>query len=220
VWLVSSGKPMTTNLSGQLFEAIVLHDLERARSLLSQGADPNAPKANGWRPLHTALGQIDGGGSIEFVKLLLEHGADPNAWDANHHETPILSASDPLDVENLEGAQVLLEAGADPNARRSDGESPLRMAARWKSLPLAELLLKHGADKTIDEFGGDWAWTALGHAAHNFDVNMIQVLLGAGADPEATDDTGLTASDRLPPRETQDPAVWDQVIGLLAHRRP
>ena len=210
---------MTTNLSDQLFEAIVVHDLERVRTLLSQGADPNAPKASGWRPLHTVLGQIDVGGSIEFVKVLLEYGADPNAWDLNHHETPILSASDLLDVKSLEGARVLLEAGADPNVRRSDGESPLRLAARWKSLPLAELLLKYGAAKTIDDFGGDWSWTALGHAAHNFDVAMIKLLLDAGADPEATDDSGLTARDRLPSRETQDNVVWDQVMELLSRRR-
>jgi ankyrin repeat protein len=210
---------MTADLSDQLFEAILLHDLERVRTLLSLGANPNSFNAGGWRPLHTALGQIDVGGPKEVVSLLLQNGADPNAWDANHHETPILSASDPLDVENFEGAQLLLEAGADPNVRRSDGESALRMAARWKALPLAELLLQYGAEKTIDDFGGDWSWTALGHAAHNFDTDMIQLLLRAGANPEAEDDTGLTARDRLPPRETQDPAAWDRVMELLARRR-
>jgi len=206
----------TAELTEQLFDAIIRHDLERTRTLLSRGADPNAPNQNGWRPLHTALGQMDVGGSIDFVKLLLAHGADPNAWDLNHHETPILSASDLLDVENFEGALVLLDAGADPNVRRSDGESPLRLAARWKSRLLAEMLLKHGAQRTIDEFGGDWAWTALGHAAHNFDVDMIQMLLDAGADPKVEDETGSTARDRLPPREMCDPNVWDRVFEILS----
>jgi uncharacterized protein len=210
---------MTDPLSRQLFEALTRHDLEVVRSLLVQGANPNAFSEEGWRPLHRALGQIEVGGSVEFVRLLLAHGADPNAWDANHHETPILSATDPIDVDDFEAARVLLEEGADPNVRRSDGESPLRMAARGQKLLLAEMLLNHGAAKTIDEFGGDWAWTALGHAAHNFDLPMIRLLLAAGADPEVRDDSDDTARDKLPPRDTQEPEAWDEVMELLGRRR-
>jgi ankyrin repeat protein len=210
---------MTSRMTAELFDAIERHDLKRAGALLSQGADPNGADEEGWRPLHHAVGEIDVGGSVEFVKLLLQHGADPNAWDEHHHETPILSASDPLDVDDREAARVLLEAGADPNVRRSDGESPLRLAAQGKALDLAQMLLRHGAAKTIDDFGGDRCWTALGHAAHNFDVPMIRLLLEAGADPGCEDDAGDTARDKLPPRETQDPDKWDEVMELLGRRR-
>jgi ankyrin repeat protein len=173
----------------------------------------------GWRPLHRAIGQIEVGGSIDFVKLLLLHGADANAWDENRNETPILSASDPLDMEDFEAARILLEAGANPNVRRSDGESPLRLAARGRALQLAGMLLQHGAKESIDEFGGDQSWTALGHAANNFDIPMIELLLDCGADPEAADDSGDTARDKLPSRETQDPIIWDNVMELLGRRR-
>lgn len=210
---------MTQSMTDRLFEALTRHDLSAVRDLLERGADPNAFNEEGWRPLHRALGQIEVGGSIEFVRLLLAHGADPNGWDENHHETPILSATDPIDVSDFEAAHVLLEAGADPNVRRSDGESPLRMAARGGQHALAEALLRHGAAKTIDEFGGDWSWTTLGHAAHNLDIPMIRMLLAAGADPQATDDSDDTARDKLPARDTQDADTWDQTMELLGKRR-
>ncbi len=207
-------------MSRELFEAIERHDTAAVAALLQKGADPNEPKAEGWRPLHTAIGRIDVGGSIEVVKLLMQHGADVNAWDEGHHETPILSACDE-EPESVEPARLLLEAGANPNVRRSDGESPLRLAARYKNVALAELLLKHGAAETIDDFGGDRSWTALGHAAHNLDRPMIELLLAAGADPEGEDDVGDTARDKMPPRaEAKNPAEWDEVMERLARRPP
>src|SRR5687767_11828254 len=119
---------MSSAAEQALFHALKAHDLSRAHQSLLQGAAPNATDADGWRPLHHAIGQVDTGGSVEFVRLLLQSGADPNAWDANHHETPILSASEPQFMSDLDVVRILLQHGADPNVRRSDGESPLRLA--------------------------------------------------------------------------------------------
>jgi len=204
-------------MSEQLFEAIVQHDLSRVGVLLAQGADPNAPNEEGWRPIHIAIGELGVGGSAEFVKLLIQSGADVNAWDVNHHETPLMSASVP---EGMEAARVLLEAGADPNVRNRVGDSPLRLCVWEDDLDMVALLLRHGAGLTINEYGGDFAWTALAIAAHRFNIPMIELLLGAGADPEATDDFGRTARDHLPPREDHDPEAWDRVMELLGRRKP
>jgi uncharacterized protein len=203
-------------MSTELSVAIVQHDLGRVRTLLSHGADPNAPNEDGWRPLHLAIGELGVGGTIEFITLLLQHGADANEWDVNHNETPLLSASDPPE---LEAARVLLEAGADPNVRRSDGESSLRLCVRAQNLQMAALLLRHGAGEKINDYGGDFAWTALGIAASKFNVPMIELLLREGADPEALDDFGRTARDHLPPREKHDPQTWDRIMELLGHRK-
>jgi ankyrin repeat protein len=200
----------------ELFDALLTHDLNRTEALLSHGADPNSANEEGWRPLHIAVGQLGVGGHAGFVDLLLQHGADPNGWDASRNETPLLTASEPPE---LKIAQRLLEAGADPNARRSDGESPLRLAVRQGSHELATLLLRHGADKSINTFGGDLAWTALGIAASRFDLPMIELLLEAGADPMAQDDMGRTARDHLPPRTKHDPQEWDRAMEMLGRRR-
>jgi ankyrin repeat protein len=203
-------------MSSELIEAILQHNLGRVRTLLSQGADPNAPNEEGWRPLHVAIGELEVGGSPEFVTLLIDFGADVNAWDLHRHETPLLSASAP---EGLEAARILLQAGADPNVRNDVGDSPLRLCVWEGDLELAALLLRHGAGRTINEFGGDFAWTALGIAAHSLNVPMIELLLEAGADPAATDDLDRTARDHLPPRESYDPHTWDQVMELLGGRK-
>ena len=203
-------------ISSGLITAIVQHDLSRIESLLSQGADPNAPDEEGWRPLHVVIGQVDFEGSIEVVTLLLKHAANVNDWDVNHNETPILSACDP---PNIAVARVLLEASADPNARRSDGESPLRLCVAVQHLEMATLLLKYGAGKTINEYGGILGLNALGLAAGNFDVPMIELLLREGANPAKRQEFGETARDRLPPRDEHDPQTWDKVMEMLGRAK-
>ena len=203
-----------STLSEQLDTAIVNHDLEQCHHLLLQKADPNTPNRDGLRPLHMAISEISVGGPLKSVELLLQFGADPNAWDEGHNETPILSASDPLGFDTWDAARVLLEHGADPNVRRSDGESPLRLAAANNKLDLATLLLEYGAAQTIDDFGGDWTWTALGHAAHNANRPMIELLLRAGARIDQEDDFGDLPFEKLP-RKSMDPALWEELYKLL-----
>ncbi|MFY2559780.1 ankyrin repeat domain-containing protein [Corallococcus terminator] len=210
--LPDSRAVMSSMRSSDLLEAIVQHELERVRALLERGADPNLPRDDGWRPLHVAIGQIGAGGTIDFIKLLLEHGADVNAWDANHHETPILSAMEPPE---LEVARVLLEAGADPNVRRSTHESPLQLAVEHEHLEMTALLLRHGAGRTMNEWGGLRGLTPLGMGARKFNLPIIELLMAAGADPQALDEYDETARDKLPPREKHDPRTWDRIIGLL-----
>jgi uncharacterized protein len=202
--------------SSVLITAIVQHELSQVEMLLSQGEDPNAPDENGWRPLHAAIGHFYLEGSVETVKLLLRHGADVNEWDVNHNETPILCACDP---QNIDMACVLLEAGADANVRRSDGESPLCLCVAAQNLELATLLLRYGSGKTINEYGGVLAWSALSHAASNFDIPMIELLLREGANPETIGEYGETARDTLPPRGEHDPQTWDRVMEMLGRAK-
>jgi len=195
--------------------AIERRDRAGVQDMLSRGADPNEPDERGWRPLHLACDKCDVEGAIDLVELLIAHGADVNAWDVHHNETPILVASDP---PNHHLARLLLEHGADPNARRSDGESPLRLSAGAEDSVMAELLLQFGASKTINDYGGILGLTALAIAAGNFDVSMIELLIRNGADPARLEEFGETARDKLPPREQHDPQEWDRVMELLGRK--
>ena len=198
--------------SSTLMAAIAEHDMTRVKALLDGGVDADEPDEQGWRPLHLACSDIEFEGAIEIVGLLIERGADVNAWDLNYNETPILVACDP---PNRSIVYRLLEAGADPNARRSDGESPLRLCAGAQDLELAGLLLLRGATETINDYGGILGLTALAIAAGNYDVPMIELLIRAGADPSRLEEFGETARDKLPPREARDPQEWDRVMELL-----
>ncbi len=203
-------------MSSPLHTAIVERDLARVEKLLSEGADPNAPNERGLRPLHVAISPEDLAGSLELVKTLIKHGVTVNEWDVEHYETPLLRAANP---PNIAVGQVLLEHGANPNDRRGDGESPLRLSVQAQDLEMAKLLLKYGAGKTINEYGGLLGLTALALAAGNYDIPMIELLLGAGANPHRVEEFGETARDKLPPREEHDPQEWDRVMEMLGRRK-
>ena len=172
-------------MASALISAIAQHDLDGVARLLAQGADPNIADPDGWLPLHSAIREVGAGAPIELVKLLLGHRANVNqplrrvrgaAWDVLDNDTPLLRACDP---PNVAVARVLLDAGADPNARRGDGESPLRLSVQAEDLEMAELLLRHGAAETINEYGGGngLGLTALAYAASDFNIPMIELLL-------------------------------------------
>ena len=60
--------------------------------------------------------------------------------------------------------------------------------------------------------------TALGLAASRLDVPMLELLLQAGAEPEALDADSRTARECLPPREPHNQEAWDAAAALLASR--
>ncbi|MFT3764570.1 MAG: ankyrin repeat domain-containing protein [Minicystis sp.] len=204
-------------MSDELFSAIDALDVPRVRALLAGGADPNALQDTwaGLRPLHAAIQTIavsDGGGGLDLITVLLEHGADVNGWTASKDQTPLLTA---LFEQMPAAAELLLAAGADPNVRSSEGESPLRVAAAAGDRAMVSRLLAAGAAKTIDDWGGLSGRTALALAAERLDVPMMKMLLDAGADPRAQGEYGLTADQRLPPREQSDPEVWAAAFEML-----
>ena len=49
---------------------------------------------------------------------------------------------------------MLLEKGADPRARKSDGTTPLHLAASREEVEVGRILLAHGADvEAKDDYG-------------------------------------------------------------------
>ncbi|WPB77257.1 ankyrin repeat domain-containing protein [Archangium violaceum] len=205
-------------MSKELFEAIEKHDVEGLARVLSQEADPNALKAEwpGWLPLQAAVEELEYGGPVEALVLLLRHGANIEGM-APHDQTatPLLMA---VFRRQLEAIRLLLAAGADANYQGSEGDSPLRVCVEQGDLATAAMLLRSGATRTIDEAGGPTGMSALGRAASRLDVPMIELLLRAGADPEASDLDRQKARERLPPRDAENQEAWDAAAALLAGR--
>jgi uncharacterized protein len=201
-------------MSKELFAAIEQHDASRVKALLAGGADPNEPQAQwpGLRPLHVAINELAERGGLDVLMALLEHGADVNAWNVGRDVTPLLVAV----FEGQQAAvEVLLKAGADANVRSSEGDTPLRACAAVGDLGIASLLLGAGAARTINEWGGQAGYTALGLAASRLDIPMMRLLLDAGADLEAPDEDDRPARDRLPSRGASDSQIWDTAFELL-----
>ncbi|MGH9741208.1 MAG: ankyrin repeat domain-containing protein [Candidatus Acidiferrum sp.] len=164
---------------------------EIANLLVTHGADVNAVDSLGWTPAF--LASADGFDSI--VKMLLAHGAKTTATingkdvtlvtggDANGK---LLDAAEDGDFNKTKSA---IEAGADVNCKSRDGWTPL-LAASKDSSKIVEFLLANGADPNIPS---DRGYTALMRAAGNGALEIVRLLVAAGADKKLVDCNGKTA---------------------------
>jgi ankyrin repeat protein len=119
----------------------------------------------------------------EMVRFLLEKGADPNAEGA-FFKTALDYA---VKLGNLELARLLIDSGANINRKaRSDGKTPLMVAAENGNEQMVELLLERGADKAIQDNIG---YTAKKYALMNGHLNVVKLLSGNSQAASADSDT-------------------------------
>jgi ankyrin repeat protein len=160
-------------------------DLPRVLALLEAGAEIDERNANGG----TALMYAVSNNHLEVVSLLLARGADPNAR-ARIGWTPMLVAG----AKGRDRAiALLLEAGADPAQADAYGWTPLMRAVSGGYIDAVLILLESGrVDLGAREESGA---TALHIAAGYGQVEIVRVLLQAGAEPLAVDSEGRTPAD-------------------------
>jgi ankyrin repeat protein len=153
-------------------------------ALVAAGADLDLVDPDGATALVIAIINAH----YEFAEFLLRAGADPNVVDHEAGMGPLYAAVDmhrlavghgrgnPTRIgllDSVDIARLLLEHGADPNARL---EKPIMQR-------------QHTAG---DSALGEGA-TPLMRAAKSGDIEMLRVLLAAGADPMLTMPNGTTA---------------------------
>lgn len=152
-----------------------------ADMLLAHGADVNDgfPQEPGSDHKLSALyGAIGHAGNMPLGRWLLDHGANPNDGESLYHAT---------ELGHREGLKLLLEHGADPK-----GTNALLRAMDFHDVAAVRMLLDAGADPnefTPDAVGGEAPFVvpALFQAARRQSTpEMIDLLLGAGADPGLT----------------------------------
>ncbi len=152
--------------------------------LLEQSPPLDARSSDGWTALMMASGAR---GEAESVRRLLARGANVdyrNKWGQTAlHLAAVAGSADKV--------RLLLEAGAQVNDRDNDGRTPIVIAsANEAELAVLDALIAAGADVNIPDNDG---LTPLMRAADRGDVERVLVLLNAGADPRAVDNTGRTA---------------------------
>ncbi len=157
-------------------EAAQRGDLEAVRSLLKDGADPNAAQADGMTALHWAAMKDQ----VEIAQVLLYAGATVKTTTRLGGYTPVHLAARGGNEAVL---GVLLEGGADPDGYSSTGVTPLHFAAEANDPAAVEVLLAHGADANApDHFA---ARTPLMFAAVRSADAAVRALLEGGADASA-----------------------------------
>ncbi len=183
---------------------------EVVKMLLSAGADTETKGEYGY----TAFDWAVKNGNTEIVKILLSAGADI----MNHGNSVLIRAAGTEIAESAEIVKLLLEAGANVNVRYKYGGifdgTPLHYAAYNANVEVVKLLLEAGANPNTEKKGAGWddlldevpghtplMQVGMGYI-YDYDkdkknefVEVVKLLLSAGADPNAARDDGKTALD-------------------------
>lgn len=211
--LRAGADPDTADADGQTALMVLAHtsNLKAAELLLRHGAHVAATeKLRGQTALHFAAAESQ----PAMVQLLLQHRADPNARSKVEHDLRQVSAEPRIQWRApggltpllyaarqgcMECVQALIKARADPNLSDPDGISPLLIATENFHFDVAVFLMKAGADPNHWDW---WGRTPL-YAAVDLNtlpyggrsdrpsldsttsLKMIELLLGAGANPNA-----------------------------------
>lgn len=191
-----------------LIEAVDTGDVDRVRSVLEQDPAMASTRKDGVSLLLVARYQnnlpmtqllrspgrpldifeaaaFDDAGRIG--ELIAADRALARAWSADGF-TPLHLAAF---FGGVDGARLLLDAGADMNfeSRNDFHVRPIYSAAAGRE-SVARLLVQRGAELNVRQRHG---WTPLHSAANNGFAALVDEMLAAGADPNATNDDGVLA---------------------------
>jgi len=206
--LEAGADPSIAHTEGQtaLLAAARSGNVETVRLLLEHGADPDrADDYQQQTPLMWAAAE----GHLPVVSMLLEAGADPDKQAAVSSLTEHRNADYPTGgftalmfaTRNGHGDIVrrLHEGGADLGLRNGDGATAMMIAIVNDRFDLAAEILGLGADPddgslyhavemrdaTTDWYAKDGSRLRADHENENTALDLIALLLEAGADPNA-----------------------------------
>jgi hypothetical protein len=193
-----------------LHDAVISSNVELARALLEDGANPNCAARGGMTPLHYAAYQRN----VEMARLLLTYGANLDAMTdesrsvlffavrgpshlnggdmlayENQNNPPVAAAPFHTDAATMRILRTLFDSPAGwVRLRRSfekgdkDGATPLMVAAEAGFEDTVRLLLRRGAQPDVKDHAGH---TALRYAARHGHRKLVRLLLEA--DPGIVD---------------------------------
>lgn len=173
--LLDGGVPANTGSEvNALKEAILAHDAESVRLLLTFGANPNDHDRDGITPLRVAVGKS----FLAGATTLLKYGADPNLVAGIDMESPLVASV----MANMVGfSHLFLIYNGDANLVTSSGNTLLISAITKKtSKKFIDLLLRYGANPNAKSKEGK---TALFEAITCGRADIVSALLEHRADP-------------------------------------
>ncbi|HIA52845.1 MAG TPA: hypothetical protein EYN91_12280 [Candidatus Melainabacteria bacterium] len=200
--------------------SICVRSIEKAKMLLNAGSSIDEQGRCGMTCLHYAAQE----GQTEMINWLLSLGVDVDILDS-YEETPLMTA---VKHEQADAAQLFLNAGANALAEEDVGLQPINMATCPEIVeilvragadidrvdPRGEVVLKEAAEKgngklverlialgaNVNNLGGG-VGTALNAATNCDELEIMKVLLDAGADPNLPVEDGWRSLWYLRSRE-------------------
>ena len=165
----------------RLIGAVRERNVSAVRALLKERVPVNERQSDGTTALHWATHAND----VEMTDALLRAGADPNV--TNRYGVPPLWLA--CENGNPTLIAMLLAAGADVHAETT-GEPLVMTATRTGNVEAVNALLAAGAEVDARE---TWrGQTALMWAAAENHVGVVRLLIGRGADVNASSTAGYT----------------------------
>ena len=162
------------------------------RLLTARPEDLDDGRGDWGGPLNAALGR----GHLDVAMFLLDRGADD---DNGGDKTGLYSASS---CGYADVVRSLIDRGADLNAICKDYDrdgndvmwTPLHVASSNGTIPIAEILLEHGANPdALDNFGRTAIHVALSPWEESTDLELLlELLLDYGANMDVGDNRGWT----------------------------
>jgi ankyrin repeat protein len=161
------------------FFDLVEHIIAKNPEHINAGGDESS------KPLEASLH----GEHFQVAELLYRHGADVDAGRSSY--TPLYEA---CDNEVLDTAQWLLNHGANVNIQNDGLWAPLHYAVDGGQFPVFQMLIGHNADIDIrTNFGkSPLHLAASSRVKGDHHIDIMQLLLDRGADPNARDSDDST----------------------------
>ncbi|HJZ95338.1 MAG TPA: ankyrin repeat domain-containing protein [Candidatus Solibacter sp.] len=159
-----------------LHEAAAAGDLDAIHRVLNAGANIDAVRPDGKRPIHCALAA----GHTDAVRTLLTHGTEYNFYLA-------VALGDSAYV-----GEALKRDAPLANFEDTSHQRPISAAAWRNDLDMMKMLLDHGADPSLPEHGAPDG-LALWVAVYQNQPEMVKLLLERGANPNTSPESSGSA---------------------------
>lgn len=170
----NKGKAKDNDLDNKLIEAVEEGNITKISRLIKKGANIETKDQSGRTPLIIASTHNE----KFIIDLFLKEGADINATDIHGNTALIISTI----ANNTESVNLLIERKANLEAKNED---PTNKTER----PEAEDIIPDDGYRSL---GCDYGNTALMMAAKLNHINIVNILLEAGANIETQDLKGNT----------------------------
>lgn len=167
LWYAIYGKPDLT-LAHQLTNAVTEGDLPRVRVLLEKGANPNEEDSLAWAA---------GAGEVAVIRELIAAGADVDQR-VDHGVTPLMVAAG---TGRAKAVRCLLESGAE-----IDAQDHGQLVDIW-------VFASEDSERGFEYSSPGSELTALMIAAAAGEIDVVKILLDAGADPDTRAESRKTA---------------------------